>query len=84
MLHSLNTTEAKEYSQRIQSSVWEKIKENGGLNPRTQRRMQNLVENNILYFSNLSRTIKNHLVKSNFDRLLLEFRRCEIKLKNQN
>lgn len=46
--------------------------------------MQNLVENNILYFSNLSRTIKNHLQKCNFDGLLLEFRRCEIKLKNQN
>ena len=84
MLHSLNTPEAKEYSLRIQNQITEKIKESGGLNPRTQRRMQNLVENNILYFSNLSRTIKNHLVKCNFDRLLLEFRRAEIQLKNQS
>lgn len=84
MLHSLNTPEAKEYSMRTQNIICEKIKENSGLNPRTQRRMQNLVENNILYFSNLSRTIKNHLVKCDFDKLLLEFRRCEIKLKSQS
>ena len=69
---------------RTQNIICEKIKENSGLNPRTQRRMQNLVENNILYFSNLSRTIKNHLVKCDFDKLLLEFRRCEIKLKSQS
>ena len=46
--------------------------------------MQNLIENNILYFSNLNRTIKNHLAKCNFGRLLLEFRRAEIQLKNQS
>ena len=84
MLHSLNTQEAKEQSMRVLNQISEQIKESSTLNPRTQRRMQNLVENNILYFSNLSRTIRNHLVKSNFDKLLLEFRRCEIKLKNQS
>ena len=44
--------------------------------------MENLIDQNLLYFVNLNRKIKNTLTRSNFDKLLLEFRRCEINLKN--
>lgn len=44
--------------------------------------MENLIDQNLLYFVNLNRKIKNILEESNFDKLLLEFRRCEINLKN--
>jgi hypothetical protein len=82
LFNSLSSPEAKEFSQQVQASLYDSIKECQQLNPKTKRRMENLIDQNLLYFVNLNRKIKNTLTRSNFDKLLLEFRRCEINLKN--
>ena len=66
----------------MHSTLYEAIKENSQLNPKTKRRMENLMDQNQSYFLNLCKSIKNTLIRCNFDKLLLEFRRCEINKKN--
>lgn len=60
------------------------IKYEESYNEKTKRRMENLIEQNHDFFLRQQKKIENILDKFNLDRLLLDFRRCEINMKSSD
>lgn len=84
MEDDFSTTQIDESKRLKVKRLLEDIKEEGSFNEKMKRKMESLVESNEEFFAHEQLRINSILENYNFEKLLLEFRKCEINLKGSD